>query len=156
MDLLPDRAAWYVVGPLIGLLVAGMFALANKPLGASGAYVQTIAALRKRASEPWRAWYFAGILAGAVVASALQGRLQLRSGYELMLGVWPLPATIVVLVIGGVVMGYGARMAGGCTSGHGLCGTSARSAASFSATATFMGVAIVVTFALNWFTGGRL
>ena len=94
MDLLPDRAAWYVVGPLIGLLVAGMFALANKPLGASGAYVQTVAALRKRASEPWRAWYFVGILVGAVIASALQGRLQLRTGYELMLDVWSFPATI--------------------------------------------------------------
>ena len=156
MDLLPDRVAWYVVGPLLGLLVAGMFALANKPLGASGAYVQTIAALRRRASEPWRAWYFAGIFIGAVAASALQGRLQLRTGYELMLDVWPLPATVVVLAIGGVVMGYGARMAGGCTSGHGLCGTSARSAASFAATATFMTVAIGVTFVLNWFTGGRL
>jgi uncharacterized protein len=156
MDLLPDRAAWYVVGPLIGLLVAGMFAIANKPLGASGAYVQTIAALRKRASEPWRAWYFVGILVGAVIASALQGRLQLRTGYELMLNVWSFPATVVVLAIGGVVMGYGARMAGGCTSGHGLCGTSARSAASFIATATFMSVAIVVTFVLHWLTGGRL
>jgi uncharacterized protein len=156
MDLLPDRAAWYVVGPLIGLLVAGMFAIANKPLGASGAYVQTIAALRKRASEPWRAWYFVGILVGAVIATALQGRLQLRTGYELMLNVWSFPATVVVLAIGGVVMGYGARMAGGCTSGHGLCGTSARSAASFIATATFMSVAIVVTFVLHWLTGGRL
>lgn len=156
MDLLPDRAAWYVVGPLLGLLVAGMFALANKPLGASGAYVQTVAALRKRASEPWRAWYFVGILVGAVIASALQGRLQLRTGYELMLDVWSFPATMIVLAIGGIVMGYGARMAGGCTSGHGLCGTSARSVASFSATATFMSVAIVVTFALHWLTGGQL
>ena len=73
-----------------------------------------------------------------------------------MLDVWPLPATVVVLAVGGVVMGYGARMAGGCTSGHGLCGTSARSAASFTATATFMTVAICVTFVLNWLTGGRL
>jgi uncharacterized protein len=156
MDLLPERVSWYIVGPLLGLLVAGMFALANKPLGASGSYVQTIAAFRKRASEPWRVWYFAGIFIGAIVASALQGKLQLRTGYELMLDVWPLPTTVLVLVAGGVVMGYGARMAGGCTSGHGLCGTSARSVASFSATATFMSVAIAVTFALNWLTGGRL
>jgi uncharacterized protein len=156
MDLLPERVSWYLVGPLIGLLVAGMFALANKPLGASGSYVQTIAALRKRASEPWRVWYFAGIFLGAIVASALQGRLQLRTGYELMLDVWPLPATVFVLVAGGVVMGYGARMAGGCTSGHGLCGTSARSVASFTATATFMSVAIAVTFVLHWLTGGAL
>jgi uncharacterized protein len=156
MDLLPERVPWYLVGPLIGLLVAGMFALANKPLGASGSYVQTDAALRKRASEPWRVWYFAGIFLGAIVASALQGRLQLRTGYELMLDVWPLPATVLVLVTGGVVMGYGARMAGGCTSGHGLCGTSARSVASFTATATFLSVAIAVTFVLHWLTGGAL
>lgn len=157
MELLPERVSWFVVGPLIGILVAGLFAIANRPLGASGSYVQTIAFLRReRKVETWRVWYFAGIALGALLASVLQGKLDLRSGYESMLDLFSLPATVVVLVIGGVVMGYGARMSGGCTSGHGLCGTSARSLTSVAATATFMSVAIGITFLLDWLTGGRL
>jgi uncharacterized membrane protein YedE/YeeE len=42
-------------------------------------------------------------------------------------------------------MGYGVRTAGGCTSGHGICGTSLGSAASWVSTAVFMATAVVVT-----------
>src|SRR5690349_6716473 len=37
--LLLDRLLWYIAGPIIGLLVVGLFAIANRPLGVSGAYV---------------------------------------------------------------------------------------------------------------------
>lgn len=157
MELLPDRVAWYIVGPLMGLLVAGLFALANKPLGASGSYVQTIAFFRDRKkAEVWRVWYFAGILFGALAATALQGNFDVRGGYERLTSLMPLPAVLIWLVVAGGIMGYGARMSGGCTSGHGMCGTAARSPASFAATATFMGVAIVVTHGVNLVTGGAL
>jgi uncharacterized membrane protein YedE/YeeE len=157
MELLPDRVPWYIVGPLMGVLVAGLFAIANKPLGASGSYVQTMAFVRKReGAEVWRVWYFVGIIFGALLATILQGGVDLRAGYERLSGLMPLPVLLMWLVVAGAVMGYGARMSGGCTSGHGLCGTSARSPASFAATATFMGVAIVVTHALNFATGGAL
>lgn len=157
MDLIPDRVPWYIVGPLMGLLVAGLFAVANKPLGASGSYVQTIAFFRDRKkAEVWRVWYFVGIVFGALVATVLQGNLDLRAGYDRLQGLMPMPAVLLWLVAAGAVMGYGARMSGGCTSGHGMCGTAARSPASFAATATFMGVAIVITHALNFVTGGAL
>ena len=157
MEILPERVSWFIVGPLIGVLVAGLFAVANRPLGASGSYVQTMAFVRgDKRTQTWRVWYFVGIIFGALLASILQGKLELRSGYESMLNLFSLPLTVVVLAIGGVVMGYGARMSGGCTSGHGLCGTSARSMTGFAATATFMLVAIAVTLLLNWITGGRL
>jgi uncharacterized membrane protein YedE/YeeE len=141
----------------MGVLVAGLFAVANKPLGASGSYVQTMAFFRDRKkAEVWRVWYFVGIVFGAFLATALQGNLDLRAGYERLSGLMPLPALLLWLAGAGAVMGYGARMSGGCTSGHGLCGTSARSPASFAATATFMGVAVVVTNALHFFTGGAV
>ncbi len=52
---------------------------------------------------------------------------------------------IVPLLVGsGVLIGYGAKMAGGCTSGNGLSGTASLSPASLAATCTFFGTAIVV------------
>ena len=68
----------------------------------------------------------------------------------------PLPALIPILFAAGVLMGYGARWAGGCTSGHGVCGTSVLSPGSIAATATFMATAIAVTFILHILTGGAL
>jgi len=59
-----------------------------------------------------------------------------------------------VLLLGGVLVGFGTRMAGGCTSGHGLCGTSRLQPGSLVATACFFGMAIVVSFALRFLLGG--
>ena len=47
-------------------------------------------------------------------------------------------------------------MAGGCTSGHGMCGTAKRSPASVAVTVTFMATAILTTFVLRIATGGDL
>jgi hypothetical protein len=68
----------------------------------------------------------------------------------------PLVLLVPVLFTGGVLIGYGVRWAGGCTSGHGLAGSSAFSVSSFAATATFMATAIAVSFLLNWALGGVL
>jgi uncharacterized membrane protein YedE/YeeE len=55
-----------------------------------------------------------------------------------------------------VLIGYGARWAGGCTSGHGISGCSAGSPESFAATATFFLVAIVVTVVVHLLSGGAV
>lgn len=157
MDLLPDRLAWYVAGPALGLLVVGLFLVANQPLGASGAYVQTAKAARGHDDTVhWRVWYFGGIIVGSLVATLLGSGFDLRSGYDALRGVWPLGVVIVVVAVGSVVMGYGARMAGGCTSGHGICGTAQRSLASWVTTATFMAAGVLVTLGLRLITGGDL
>ena len=80
-------------------------------------------------------WYVIGVLLGLTVVGVL-ATLNQRLG---ALG-------------GGVLIGYGAKLAGGCTSGNGLCGTSLGSPASFAATATFMATAIGATFAIAWLT----
>jgi hypothetical protein len=51
-----------------------------------------------------------------------------------------------VLLGAGVLVGYGAKLAGGCTSGNGLSGTAIFSPASLVATGTFFATAIVVSF----------
>jgi uncharacterized protein len=150
MNILPDRLPWYIAGPALGLLVVGLFLVANQPLGASGAYVQTIKAFKGDTDTVrWRVWYFAGIFVGGLVAALLGAGVSVRTGYEAMTSIWSTPVVGVVVFVGAIVMGYGARMAGGCTSGHGICGTAQRSPASWVTTATFMATAIATTFVLR-------
>lgn len=157
-DLLPDRMPWFIVGPGLGLLIIGLFLLANQPLGASGAYVQTSGLLRKKDGVAvWRVWYFVGMfLGGLIVTQVLRTGAEVRSGYDALTAVFPLGAVIPLVFGGAVLLGYGAGVAGGCTSGHGLCGTAQRSPASLAVTATFMATGVITTFALRILTGGSL
>jgi hypothetical protein len=119
--------------------------------------VQTAKAVRREPDAVgWRVWYFGGIFVGGLLATLLRDGPGLRDGYDAMTAVWPLGVVIVVVLAGAVVMGYGARMAGGCTSGHGICGTAQRSPASFVVTGTFMATAVLVTLVLRLVTGGDL
>jgi hypothetical protein len=62
-----------------------------------------------------------------------------------------LPAYLV-LILGGVLVGFGTRMSGGCTSGHGLCGVSRFQPGSAVATACFFGMGILASFAIGALT----
>ncbi len=61
---------------------------------------------------------------------------------------------VAVLFAGGLLVGFGTRMAGGCTSGHGLCGVSRLQPGSLVSTACFFGCGIVVSFLLQAVLGG--
>jgi uncharacterized membrane protein YedE/YeeE len=64
-----------------------------------------------------------------------------------------MPAWTVV-IIGGLFVGFGTRLAGGCTSGHGVCGIARLSPRSLVATAIFMvAAAIVVAVSRHWLGG---
>ena len=158
IDLMPDRLAWYVGGPVLGLLIVGLFVIANQPLAASGSYVQTVGLLRRREGVAvWRVWYFVGMfLGGVLVTQVLREGAEVRSGYDALRAAFPLWATVPLVLGGATLLGYGAAMAGGCTSGHGMCGTAQRSPASLAVTATFMATAIATTFLLRIATGGAL
>ena len=156
MQLLPDRLPWFVGGPFIGLLVVALYALANQRLGVSSAYVQVATFMgRRRGIELWKVWYFGGMIVGAMLATLLRGGSTVNLAYGALGHALPLVALIPILFLGGLLMGYGARWSGGCTSGHGLSGTSARSPASFAALVTFMLTAIGVTAILHMLTGGN-
>ncbi|MEZ5167940.1 MAG: hypothetical protein R2695_16190 [Acidimicrobiales bacterium] len=157
-DVLPDRVPWYVVGPGLGLLIVGLFLVANQPLGASGAYIQTAGLVRRRTDVAvWRVWYFTGMFVGGlVVTQVLREGSGLRPGYDPLREVFPLWVVIPMVFGGATLLGFGAGRAGGCTSGHGLCGTAQRSPASAAVTATFMATGILTTLALRLITGGDL
>ncbi len=156
LDVVSIPAPWYLVGPAMGLTVAGLYAVTNKHLGVSGAYVQAVDWARGRPVESWRLWFLAGTVAGAAIVALLGGSPQFGLGYGRLGELLPLPALVGVLFIGGIMIGFGARWAGACTSGHGLTGCSTRSPGSMVAVMTFMATAVAVTFLLRLITGGEL
>ncbi len=85
------------------------------------------------ADKGWRLAFIAGL----IVAPLLSG----LAGYPLPMP--QMPDSWATIVIAGLLVGFGARLGGGCTSGHGVCGV-ARAARSLSATAIFMATAIAV------------
>jgi uncharacterized membrane protein YedE/YeeE len=133
------RCPWYLAGPLIGLLVVLLRWAGNLHLGATGSFVAVRDwAARPSAGPGWRALFFVGIVIGGLL-SAGGFRPTFALGSFALHG----PGKALLLVGAGTLMGAGARVAGGCTSGHGICGTSQGSPASFVATGTFMATAMI-------------
>ncbi|HMI86286.1 MAG TPA: YeeE/YedE family protein [Polyangiaceae bacterium] len=62
--------------------------------------------------------------------------------------------SLFVVGAAGLLVGFGTRLGGGCTSGHGVCGLSRLSGRSMVATATFMGTGMVTVFVVRHLLGG--
>ena len=91
------------------------------------------------------------LLAGGTLGSLASGtwsyRETLGAVHETLTGGGVL--SLITLVVGGILVGLGTRMSGGCTSGHGLSGCSRLQPASLLATASFFGAAVAVSFLLR-------
>ena len=150
--MLHGQLAWYVAGPILGLCVVGVRLLFNARLGVTGGFSELVGQLSRRSvSFDWRGWFAIGIFASGTIFALIAGGPDFH-GYGWMTDtftgssqVWIAP---ILLVAGGLI-GYGAKVSGGCTSGNGLSGTSALSAASLVATGTFFATAIVVSFVIK-------
>ena len=120
-------------GVLIGL-AASMFVLLNGRIaGISG----VIGGLLRpaRGDIAWRAAFVSGLLGAPLVYLLFADR----------------PAPVIdagfgVLVLAGLLVGFGTRYGSGCTSGHGVCGLSRLSPRSLMATATFMAAGFVTVY----------
>ena len=114
--MLLDRCPWYIAGPLLGVLIIGLRATVNKPLGALGGYID----VTEHVTRPSRLGFSAFLLAGIVIGGAL---FTLATGSSLpspsYIGLLPADPVFQfgILVGAGLAMGVGARTAGGCTSG---------------------------------------
>jgi hypothetical protein len=64
------------------------------------------------------------------------------------------PVSPLMIVIGGVIVGFGASLGSGCTSGHGVCGLSRLSVRSLVAVPVFMATAGVTVFVIRHVFGG--
>jgi len=65
-----------------------------------------------------------------------------------------MPASYGMIVVAGLLVGFGTRLGGGCTSGHGVCGIARLSPRSITATAVFMATAILVVTLTRHLLGG--
>src|SRR3954452_3865133 len=148
--LLRERPAWYVLGPLIGLVVIGLLATINQRIGALGGYSNVVERATGRTAElGWKAWFLFGVLGGGLLFRVLAGSSVVPEGYGWLTRTFDDPVVAGVLVAAGAAIGFGAKYAGGCTSGNGLGGTSFGSPAGFVATGTFMAVAVAASFLLR-------
>jgi len=145
----------YAAGIGIGLLACLALVLSDKPIGCSAAFAQTSGMIerlfrgRKVLEKPyfvkvppvvdWQWMLVAGIFVGAFVSATTSGDFAIQwvpstwgcafgSGHALR---------IAVAVLGGILIGFGARWAGGCTSGHGISGTLQLTLSSWAAAACF-------------------
>ncbi len=97
-------------------------------------------------SRDW-AWRTA-FIAGLIVAPLLAG------GFGFNLPVPEVPGNWPVIIIGGLLVGIGARLGNGCTSAHGMCGVARLSRRSLVATMLFMSAAVVVVATVRHGIGG--
>ncbi|NYV76254.1 YeeE/YedE family protein, partial [Streptomyces sp. UH6] len=91
------------------------------------------------------------IFLGGLIAAVTSGRFDLRldmgPGFRSLVTADPV-TMVALLFVGGVLVGFGTRLAGGCSSGHGLNGCGRLSPVSIVATAVFFGTAAAVSFLL--------
>ena len=100
----------------------------------------------KSGEAAWRALFLFGLAVGGLAMFLI-----LPDHFAFTLN-----RSIQSIVIAGVLIGFGARLGGGCTSGHGICGVSRFSLRSILATLTFIVAGIVTVFVINRFLGGAL
>ena len=131
-------------GAIIGLAAALMLAVNGRILGVSGIAAGLVAAGSSGGERLLRAAFLIGMLAGGIAIGkifpqALPGAM---SSNHLLLGV------------AGLAVGFGTRLGGGCTSGHGVCGMARLSPRSLVATGVFMTVGIATVFVIRHVLGG--
>ncbi len=131
-------------GALIGLSASLLLATAGRVAGISGILGGIIGGDGEE-----RRWRLA-FLAGLVIGGWYVGRLSPESL------AMTIPRSGVAIVLGGLLVGFGTRLGGGCTSGHGVCGMSRLSQRSIAATCVFMATAAIVVFLVNHVLGGAI
>ncbi|GAA5435285.1 YeeE/YedE family protein [Deinococcus aquaticus] len=167
LRLLQEPWPWYVSGPLIGLTVPLLLLLGNRAFGISSNLRHACAILLPDSLKPslfrhdWRAqsWnlmFAAGLILGGLVAATLMRDPQAAQlsgaavqslgalGVTVQPGLLPAeltdlsrPGTWGLLILSGLLVGFGTRYAGGCTSGHAITGLSTLQLPSLIATASF-------------------
>lgn len=125
-----------VGGGLIGLAALLLFVLNGRIAGVSG----IASGLWRGASgeRAWRALFLLGLILGAGTWAWVAGRPSPRVGFP--------PA---LLVAAGLLVGWGTSLAGGCTSGHGVCGLSRFSLRSLVNVLAFMGAGFATVYVMR-------
>ena len=129
-------------GALIGLAAALLMLTTGRIAGISGIFGGCLDF--GTGDKGWRLAFIAGLILAPLTVSL--------AGFPVPIP--DMPASWVVIVAAGLLVGFGTKLGSGCTSGHGVCGIARLSPRSIVATATFMGVAVVVVALTRHVFGG--
>lgn len=134
--LFVDPWPWWLGGIIIGLMVPAMYYFLNTALGVSTGYGNIVKLIFPKTklkwlnSEKfkdvfnWRFFFIVGMIIGGFISARLSGANILRfdMGIFTQNANWPYIAYVAWFLLGGILLGFGARIAGGCTSGHSIHG----------------------------------
>lgn len=160
----------YFGGFLLGLLILSTFYITGRGLGASGALKSSVVTvvnkvspehsesnayyskLLKSSNSPMNNWLVfeaLGVILGAFLSGAITGRIQWRTQHSPKITV---RRRLVFALTGGLLFGFGAQIARGCTSGAALSGISMMATAGFISMLTIFGTGYLVAyfFRKNW------
>lgn len=137
--MLPEYAMpanGFAGGLMIGVAGAIMLLGLGRIAGVSGLAARATGIAPGGAPWPVAVAFVFGLPVGAALVAAITGGVATH-----------FPPSLPMLIVGGLVVGFGTRLGSGCTSGHGVCGMSRLSPRSLVATGTFMaaGFATVAT-----------
>ena len=129
-------------GLIIGLAVAILYLMRGNYSGISGIYFNVISV--NKSGFLWRFLFITGLIIGPVILSFFSFT---DLGFEM-------PNTNpIIVILGGLLVGYGTQLGSGCTSGHGVCGIGRLSIRSIVGTCVFVGAGVITVFitrSLGW------
>ncbi|WP_426528179.1 YeeE/YedE family protein [Bradyrhizobium sp. McL0615] len=129
-------------GALIGLSAVLLMLSTGRIAGISGIF-SGLLNLRGE-DKGWRIAFVAGLILAPILAGLI--------GYGMAQP--KLPSNWAVIVAAGLLVGFGTRLGGGCTSGHGICGIARLSPRSIAATIVFMVTAVITVAVTRHVLGG--
>jgi hypothetical protein len=158
MDFILAPWPWWLAGILIGLIVPAMTILASKPFGISTSFQQigsmctgdrgpAYLSRFDRREGMWTLVFVCGIALGGFVAV----RFLSSTPVEFLPQSFHSLSGAGRLLLGGFLVGFGTRYAGGCTSGHSITGISNLNWPSLVATIFFFVGGLAVTWGIFWF-----
>ncbi len=147
---------WATAGVAIAAITLTLLFVLNRRLGISTGFEDICSLVLKApyfrrqgllSARGWRLPFLAGLVLGGVLSAVLGGGWEPTWALGMLderLALGP-AGKLVWMFVGGLFIGFGTRLAGGCTSGHGIFGLSNLEWPSLVSTLSFMGGGIVTT-----------
>jgi uncharacterized membrane protein YedE/YeeE len=138
MTILTAVAGGLLIGTAAGLLLI----LSGRIAGVSGLAARALAIADKGSPRLQAVGFVLGLQGGALIVALVAGVPEVA-----------ITSSAPLLIMGGLLVGFGTRLGNGCTSGHGVCGLARLSPRALAATATFMGAGIATVFLARHLVG---
>jgi uncharacterized membrane protein YedE/YeeE len=135
-----DPVSALIGGALIGFAAVLLMLLNGRIAGVSGILGEALTG----DDRGWRLAFLFGLIAAPLLLGAVGRPVPMP---------W-MPSSFAIVIAAGLLVGFGTRLGGGCTSGHGVCGIARLSPRSLAATLVFMATAMLVVAIMRHGLGG--